>query len=322
MTDPERHLVFFLDQFDEVCLEGPPRTLANLRGLRESFKYRVSFVVFTRRTLPRLADGPELDEFYELVAPNVLGLQPYSEQDARLLLQRVSERYSLELGPEGDRLISLTGGHPGLLRAAYLAVAQDGVVLPDQDAGALDTLLGVPNVAEECSKLWGSIDSDEQMMLARCELGLESPSGGEVEQMLRLKGLLTETDTGDLEVFTPLFGMYVQQQGGPWRDAVYLDKATERVWVLGEMITPELSRLEFRLLEALLERQGEVCSRDHLLQRIYTDEYEQTEGGLDDDRLNQLVRRLRNRIEPVAQKPRFLETVRGRGFRLVVDPPD
>ncbi|MCB0130073.1 MAG: winged helix-turn-helix domain-containing protein, partial [Caldilineaceae bacterium] len=36
-------------------------------------------------------------------------------------------------------------------------------------------------------------------------------------------------------------------------------------------------------------------------------------------RIEKLVSRLRQKIEPESSEPRFLTTVRGRGYRLVVD---
>jgi len=60
--DRTRHLVFLFDQFDEVYRTLNPRFFANLRSIRDDFKYRVSYVVFTRDELPRLCQGPECEE--------------------------------------------------------------------------------------------------------------------------------------------------------------------------------------------------------------------------------------------------------------------
>ena len=52
----QRHLVLLLDQFDDVCREAEPRIFMNLRGLREAYKNRLSYVTFTRDLLPNLAE--------------------------------------------------------------------------------------------------------------------------------------------------------------------------------------------------------------------------------------------------------------------------
>jgi DNA-binding response OmpR family regulator len=40
-------------------------------------------------------------------------------------------------------------------------------------------------------------------------------------------------------------------------------------------------------------------------------------GEIDDSRVEKLVSRLRRKVEPVAGRPQFIRTVRGRGYRYV-----
>ena len=82
------HLVVLFDQFDEVYQTLPPQFFVNLRGVRDEYKYRVSYLVLTRDELPRLCNAPECEEFYELLSANVFGLAPYDESDALDLLAR------------------------------------------------------------------------------------------------------------------------------------------------------------------------------------------------------------------------------------------
>ncbi len=83
LAHSSRRLVILCDQFDEVYREAEPRFFANLRGLREAYKYRVSYILFTRDMLPNLIEmDAEREEFYELVASNVMGLRPYNQSDA------------------------------------------------------------------------------------------------------------------------------------------------------------------------------------------------------------------------------------------------
>ena len=117
-ADATRHLIFLFDQFDEVYGPLNPRFFAKLRAIRDEYKYRVSYVTFTRDELPRLRQGPECEELYELLSPNVIGLGPYNHDDSWVLLRRVAGRYGLTPDPAlGDRLIAFTGGHPGLLKS-------------------------------------------------------------------------------------------------------------------------------------------------------------------------------------------------------------
>ena len=75
----------------------------------------------------------------------------------------------------------------------------------------------------------------------------------------------------------------------------------------------ELSNREFALLDALLQRRGEVVSRTKLLERVW---------GLSHDPSTNVVevyiRYLRQKIDQEGA-PSMIETVRGRGYRLRVE---
>ncbi len=73
-----------------------------------------------------------------------------------------------------------------------------------------------------------------------------------------------------------------------------------------------LSALEYKLLLLLLLNRGQILSRDKLLEEIWDS------GGdyVGDNTLTVYIKRLREKIEPDPQNPRFILTVRGMGYRL------
>lgn len=91
---------------------------------------------------------------------------------------------------------------------------------------------------------------------------------------------------------------------------VKLDPATQRVEVHGH--EPVLTRFEYRLLECLMLRAGEVVSRAELLERLYDEDADR-----DSNTLEVFVGRLRRKLDPDGSlKP--IETLRGRGYRFVL----
>jgi DNA-binding response OmpR family regulator len=74
-----------------------------------------------------------------------------------------------------------------------------------------------------------------------------------------------------------------------------------------------LSPKEFSLLAYLYERRGQVCSKDDIGRAVWP-EYRE---GVYDYQIENLVRRLRARIEPDPDRPQLLLTVRGLGYKLV-----
>jgi DNA-binding response OmpR family regulator len=75
-----------------------------------------------------------------------------------------------------------------------------------------------------------------------------------------------------------------------------------------------LSPKEYLLLAYLYERRGQVCSKDDIGHTVWP-EYET--GGIFDYQIENLVRRLRTRIEFDPANPQLLFTVRGLGYKLM-----
>lgn len=75
-----------------------------------------------------------------------------------------------------------------------------------------------------------------------------------------------------------------------------------------------LTAKEHLLLSYLQSRAGEVCVKDDIIRAVWPED-KVIEHGIRDDSLAQLVRRLREKVEVDAGKPRHILTVPGRGYR-------
>ena len=78
----------------------------------------------------------------------------------------------------------------------------------------------------------------------------------------------------------------------------------------GESI--KLSTREFELLCYLAQNPGRVLSRQAILNRVWGMDYFGTDRTVDN-----FITRLRQKIEPNPGKPRYIQTIRGRGYRFV-----
>lgn len=77
----------------------------------------------------------------------------------------------------------------------------------------------------------------------------------------------------------------------------------------------QLPQLEWRLMRYLQQHPDRACTRTELQQAIWGKDHLSSP-----DALEQLVRRLRKRIELNPQRPEYLLTVRGLGYRLIGNP--
>jgi DNA-binding response OmpR family regulator len=67
----------------------------------------------------------------------------------------------------------------------------------------------------------------------------------------------------------------------------------------------------------LEKKRGEVCSRDELAIQLYPDDV--VIKGVSNNRIDSIAKRVRKKIELNPNKPAIIETVRGVGFRLIVN---
>jgi hypothetical protein len=79
--------------------------------------------------------------------------------------------------------------------------------------------------------------------------------------------------------------------------------------------TARLTSKEHALLRYFQANATEVCEKDDLIRAVWPED-QIIERGLRDDSLAQLVRRLREKIEPDPSSPRHVHTVPGRGYRF------
>jgi two-component system phosphate regulon response regulator PhoB len=70
---------------------------------------------------------------------------------------------------------------------------------------------------------------------------------------------------------------------------------------------------EFRLLEHMARHAGQMFTRSHLLDAVWRDTHYVTERSVD-----VYIRKLREKVEPEPDAPRYITTVRGAGYRFQV----
>ena len=94
---------------------------------------------------------------------------------------------------------------------------------------------------------------------------------------------------------------------GPLR----IDAPAHTVWRGDVALEPPLSVKEFALVRHLYGRADRVCSRQELGDAIWG------AHGWDPRMLYRLVRRVREKLEPQPERPRYLRTLPGVGYRLI-----
>jgi two-component system, OmpR family, response regulator PhoP len=91
-------------------------------------------------------------------------------------------------------------------------------------------------------------------------------------------------------------------------DNIELNTVTQEVFVSGDRL--ELTAYEYKVLEFLMFRKGELISKSVLTEHIYDEEFDR-----DSNVIEVFIGRLRKKLDPDGtRKP--IETLRGRGYRI------
>jgi DNA-binding response OmpR family regulator len=156
----------------------------------------------------------------------------------------------------------------------------------------------------------------ENRQLARTPLVFLIPKAAEEHRALALES------GGDDCIVTPFsprelvarvqavlrrFALPAARPGNP-ADLV-IDSLAMKISVRGTEVT--ITSLEFRLIEYLARHRGQVFTRDLLLDAVWGDMQFVTPRSVD-----ACIRRIREKIEPDRERPTYVKTIRGVGYRL------
>lgn len=92
-----------------------------------------------------------------------------------------------------------------------------------------------------------------------------------------------------------------------------LDTRAQEVRVAGQPV--DLTAFEYRLLEYLVLRAGEVVSKSELTEKLYEQDFER-----DSNTIEVFIGRLRRKLDPDGTR-QPIETLRGRGYRVARQAP-
>lgn len=319
-----QHLIFALDDCDDLLAQVAPVFFSDLRGLRDNHKLRLVYLTLTRREPAFLRENtPEFEELFELLsAPgHTIAVAPYLPSDALLMVRRLAAR---QVPPrhlsddEARRLVGLSGGHAGLLRSMFFATHYNAELAAELAANGWERLASHADVEGECRKIWDSLEVEEQADLSRI-VQRQAPSADGLRRLAR-RGLVRLHLSQPPEIFTPVFercvagllGMSPEQAANALE--VEFTGVGHQVRVNGELVTGLITP-EYEILRCLAAARPEPCSRLTLIETMRLAEQTERSRRVQGDplrRLEEYVRQLRAKIGPAGQ---WVQPV-GDGYKL------
>jgi len=294
-------VVFSLDRFHDYLPDVTPQFFNNLKILRNRAKYRFSCIFGLNRPLEDMLEPVIFSDFYDFVIGNYVYVRLYDPvgMDFRLsYLEKTTGKKATE--KEKEELIRLTGGHGKLTRASYEAYLSD-----DKHINNSDYLLKKSPVQGTLYEIWLNFLPLEQHFLKSFVKG----SRDEVPEFLINVGII-ENDSLNIV----LLGDFINTLSISTTEKLEIDLDRNEILKGGQPISDLLSPSEFRLLMFLIQNKGRICTKDEIINSTWKDT--KTQEGVTDQALDQIIYRLRKKVEADPNHPHYIQTLKGRGYKF------
>ena len=327
LQSTQRRLVLLLDEFDEPFTLMDPRVMLNLRALKDRHSNDLAYVVALVKPMgSHVNNGEYRSEFRELFNHRTWHLAPLTRSDVDRVVRSYMGAYEARfIASDFDFIYKWAGGHPCLLESVCRMLdAELENYAPDINEPethweihrqTAKKFRHNSSINYECAKIWEGCSADEQQALQDFVDG-EDEIAADVLVGLYRQHILFRVE-GKPQFFCRLLKEYIQRQNSqqqPESTSLWVNVDSGEVLIDGQAIET-LTNLEYKLMLLLFHNAEKIIDKYEIVTNVWGDSYI---NEVDDARIEKLVSRLRQKIEPDPSNPVFLTTVRGRGYRLLL----
>lgn len=294
-------IVFLIDRLEQYSQELTEQFFVNLKVLRNRAKYKFSCVFALSRPVDILVDMSTISEFYEYVVGNTVFMKPasHTRSDFRLeYIESVVHKKNIEAK---NQILTLTNGHGKLSKIAYELILSEA----KNPENMSEFLLSQRQIRGALFEIWNYLTPEEK---SHIKVVAKTPQQSESLLFLQHVGLIDD-DHIAIPIFKDFLGTFTEEKESftfdPERNEI-----TKGSVNLTELLTPS----EFRLLKHLIINKGKVCDKEEIITAVWRDT--QTQEGVTDQALDQIVYRLRKKVEADPNNPIYIVTVKGKGIKL------
>lgn len=291
------------DRFDYIIPDLTLQFFNNLKILRNHAKYRFGSIFSLTRPLEEVVEYMLMDDFYDLVAGNIVYInlkdQPWLDFRASYIEKAARKTFDPKNKVE---ILRLTGGHAKLSKLSFEAIITEEEKVEDIEK----YLLKKPTIQKALSELWSGLIPSEQIAIKK---GLSFEKAKVNYPHLTNTQLVTERGMS-----IPLFSSFIKTVPVESTEKITYDEEKNEIKLGTEVLSDELSPSEFNLLKYLLKNSEKLCTKDEVINSVWSDQ--KSQEGVTDQALDQIFYRLRRKIEKDPSNPRYIHTVKGKGYRL------
>ncbi|MBP9716394.1 MAG: winged helix-turn-helix domain-containing protein [Candidatus Levybacteria bacterium] len=293
----ELTIVLLFDKFEEYVGVVEPVFFENLKVLRDRAKYRFSTVFPLNRPLEETIGHDGLSTFYEFLVGNLVYLSLGDEKIRDFRLNYIKKSTGKNIEKEVlDEVFKLTGGLGKLWLVCVDACISEGVKKDIQDF-----LLSNTRVKSVLSEIWKSFTPFEQNLIA-------NEKANESSHLVAV-GLVKNN-----KFAAPLLEEFAKNELRNMKNEIKYDEATNEIKNGNIILSEGLTSSEFKLLKFMVTNPEKILERDEIITSVWGDQA--STAGVTEQALDQLIFRVRKKIEENPNTPTHIQTVKGRGFKF------
>ncbi len=300
--EKELTVVFLFDRFEEYAQMLDGSFFANLRVLRNRAKYRFSAIFSLQRPIEDVVDSSIISDFHEFIAGHEVYLKLKDEAGLNFRISYLEKVSGKKIDEKlKEKVISLTGGHGKLTRLcleAALATSNEQLATSQK---LEEFLLEQKSIRGGLFEIWNFLTPAEKKSLVANQLVANS--------YLDNVGLLK-----DNKLTIPLFENFISTIKQSSHETISHNPSTNEITKGETSISEQLSSSEFKLLKFLIENKDKICEKEEIINNVWKDS--KTQQGVTDQALDQIVYRLRKKIEEDPNNPIHIQTIKGRGLKF------
>ncbi len=309
-TSQGETIILLFDHFDQYQYRLPRSFYQILKSAKSLAKYKFSAIFASRRDLLDLLDEEIVKDYWDFFVDNTIYLKIYDKEATEYLLNQIEKVFEKKLSSDQKlKIVKLTGGHAKLTKIIAELVLGQNIELQEE------SILKNAQVQAALYELWFALTSVEQHQLH--ELTKDSEKSGSFDEYLIKSDLITaenQKSPNNFNFTIPIFRQFIRFQAPSSELKITYNPQTREILKGKNVISELLTAQEFRLVRFLLQNQGRIIERDELISAVWPDI--KISEAISDEAIDQMVFRLRKKIEDEPAKPKYIQTVKGRGLKF------
>lgn len=299
-------LILLFDRFEEYVPMLTSEFFANLRVLRNRAKYHFSVVFSLNRPLEDLIEPTLFADFFEYVAGRIIYLPILDKTGLDFRISHLEKAKNEKIDKKMvDTSLTLTAGH-GRLTILILETILSLDKIPQDKNQLAQHLLTQRPIRSSLFAIWNSLNPSEQQYFIDSKM---EPI------FLEHIGLCYNGKTT-----IPIFEKFIKhtiinnKQKAISNNSIVFEENSNEIKKGELVISNTLTASEFKLLKYLIVNAEKIINKEDIINTVWGEKT--TTLGVTDQALDQLIFRLRKKIENNPNKPLHILTIKGRGFKF------